>query len=563
MASESPKVSIILPIYNVEQYLTSMLDNILAFDFQDYEVILVDDGSKDSSGRIIDEYGLKDKRFIPIHQKNAGVSEARNAGIRVARGEYIAFYDPDDAVPHDSLGKLYRKGHSINADMVIGVAVEKSLGRKIIYQNSQKLAKQHMIDPADQHFFKTWAIWHKLFRREFLIENDLKFENYNNAEDGVFTYCCLNHADVITGCDTIAYEYYKRPFWETASATQIISNKYLDGLLGSHSRILEEALKIADTPCYLEPLYIRFIENELINGYYRGIWRAESDMIPRLSEITDKYKRHISNNEWNNLLHRHQDLQLENGFRTIEELNENPLVSFVVMSGLSDEELLLLLGSIYNQAVNRFEVLIDKSYQELPEQYKSKINLRRVSQNQAMEMGRGEYMVFVDSPVMYTQESILQMLKIFEKNTDLVMVSSLLIHFQNKQYSVIPCINAGYGFLKFQNKYNNSCDYDILYSNKMFKKMRLKELLHQKGIDIIADKNRIIRDCFHSNKFSKQRRRPIVTSFSEEQICKLAGLAKINSRIMFRNSQNILLEKFQERLKRHLTREDLERLIKL
>lgn len=563
MASESPKVSIILPIYNVEQYLTSMLDNILAFDFQDYEVILVDDGSKDSSGRIIDEYGLKDKRFIPIHQKNAGVSEARNAGIRVARGEYIAFYDPDDAVPLDSLGKLYRKGHSINADMVIGVAVEKSLGRKIIYQNSQKLAKQHMIDPADQHFFKTWAIWHKLFRREFLLENDLKFENYNNAEDGVFTYCCLNHSDVITGCDTIAYEYYKRPFWETASATQIISNKYLDGLLGSHSRILEEASKIADTPCYLEPLYIRFIENELINGYYRGIWRAESDMIPRLSESTAEYRKHITDESWKRLVSRHRDLELENGYKSLEELNKSPLISILIPQGLNPADLKLLLGSIYNQYVNRFEILLDKEYKNIDKAFCDKLNFRTLDKNKMLEESRGKYIIIADCPVMYPQESIYEMLKSLLNDESLDFASSLLVNYQDDKYSDIPCLNAGYGYIGKQNKYNSSCDFDILYCNKIFLKEEIVRMLEEYNYDLIKNRNEIIRKFFHEKKFKKQRRRPVISSLGEAEICKFAGLNKISSRLVLRSAENNFMSNTIEKIKRHITKEDIERFLKI
>ena len=91
-----PKLSIIVPVYKVEQYLHKCIDSILSQTFTDFELILIDDGSPDRCGEICDEYAAKDDRIIVIHQKNRGVSAARNAGLDIARGEYIGFVDSDD-----------------------------------------------------------------------------------------------------------------------------------------------------------------------------------------------------------------------------------------------------------------------------------------------------------------------------------------------------------------------------------------------------------------------------------------------------------------------------------
>ena len=91
-----PKLSIIVPVYKVEQYLHKCIDSILSQTFTDFELILIDDGSPDRCGKICDEYAAKDDRIIVIHQKNQGVSAARNAGLDIARGEYIGFVDSDD-----------------------------------------------------------------------------------------------------------------------------------------------------------------------------------------------------------------------------------------------------------------------------------------------------------------------------------------------------------------------------------------------------------------------------------------------------------------------------------
>ena len=90
--------SVIIPVYNVEKYLTECIDHLLSQDFQDFELILVDDGSKDNSGIICEEYAKKDKRIIVIHQENAGQAVARNTGTAVAQGEYIIYLDSDDYI---------------------------------------------------------------------------------------------------------------------------------------------------------------------------------------------------------------------------------------------------------------------------------------------------------------------------------------------------------------------------------------------------------------------------------------------------------------------------------
>ena len=114
-----PLVSIIIPVYNVELYLSNCIDSILAQSFTDWECILVDDGSKDKSGSICDNYALKDNRIKVIHQNNSGVSVARQVGIDNVCGEYSIHIDPDDWIESNMLEELYNKAKSDDADMVI------------------------------------------------------------------------------------------------------------------------------------------------------------------------------------------------------------------------------------------------------------------------------------------------------------------------------------------------------------------------------------------------------------------------------------------------------------
>ena len=116
---QQPKVSVIVPVYNAEKYISKCVDSILGQTFKDFEIILVDDGSPDGSGVICDEYALRDSRIRVIHKANGGVSSARQCGLDNARGEYTIHADPDDWVEPDMLEALYAKAKAEDADMVI------------------------------------------------------------------------------------------------------------------------------------------------------------------------------------------------------------------------------------------------------------------------------------------------------------------------------------------------------------------------------------------------------------------------------------------------------------
>ena len=483
------KVSIIIPVYNVEQYIEKMLLSLTKQDFKDWEAIIINDGSTDSSQRIIDDFASKDKRIKSFIKQNGGVSSARNMGMELASSEYVVFYDPDDYIPKNSLRNLYNKAKSNNADMVVGVMEEINLGDHLIYMHSQKLAKQNKISPIDEHFFGAWSVCNKMFSLEFLRKHGIKFEDLSNAEDGVFTFEVLKNEPVISGCDTITYNYLKRPFWLEPSATQSISIKYLNGLLDSHDRILKSAELLAKktfgsdeqkSERYLEGLYLRFIEGEIINGFYRWIWRAgdDADLIYKtISERYNSYVRHIGEENYKKLMKGHQDIDLEDGLKSIEEMALSPKISIIITQELMGEKLSKYINSLFIQTFPLFEIFINKNNLKGADYFKNCNNFHILDCEKeaefiksAISKSKGEYISFAKECLLYSKDTLRNMIKIMQERTDLDFASMLVKFYDGKNKKTIQAINGRYGMFSKVAKGSGGLVFDSYITNKLIRK---------------------------------------------------------------------------------------------
>ena len=203
-----PEVSIIIPCYNVEKYLRKCLDSVLSQTFCEWEAICVDDGSPDNCGEILDEYAKIDHRFKIIHQKNAGVSSARNAGLNMATGNWISFIDADDFLAADFYDKSLRTIDECTDVVQSGMQLFGQKNKKISYK--KQLATK--LDDILANVKKCY-ICNKLWRRSFLEENELKFaEDIAYCEDVLFTVTAAFCARKWKFIKYIGYFYRIHPF---------------------------------------------------------------------------------------------------------------------------------------------------------------------------------------------------------------------------------------------------------------------------------------------------------------------------------------------------------------
>lgn len=223
-----PLVSVIIPVYNVEDYLCECVDSAINQTYKNLQIILVDDGSTDSSGKICDDYAEKDERISVVHQKNGGLSVARNTGLSNAKGKYIYFLDSDDYVVDNTIENLVSIADKDKSDIVFFDAVsfadtpDFTVKQNYIRKHKYKTDSGYNIFSAmcqNKEFHS--AVYLMLFKSDFIVNNNLKFAPGLLHEDMIFTYQALCFAKVVSQCDkTLYYRRYRKNSIMTSSKTK-------------------------------------------------------------------------------------------------------------------------------------------------------------------------------------------------------------------------------------------------------------------------------------------------------------------------------------------------------
>lgn len=207
-------ISIIVPVYNVENYLRNCLDSILTCDYSDFEVLLINDGSTDHSGEICDEYADTDARVKVLHQSNRGVSYTRNKGLSVAQGEWIIFVDSDDEVECTWMRKVHELIDMYDADIIkYGYYIDSLTDTVPVVCNDREI---DCLIKGSLNIYRSVEVsayygylWNTVFKRELIA--DLRFdEKLSFCEDHLFTYNYISHVGTMLISPSPLYRYKKR-----------------------------------------------------------------------------------------------------------------------------------------------------------------------------------------------------------------------------------------------------------------------------------------------------------------------------------------------------------------
>lgn len=214
----SVKVSVIIPVYNVDTYLPAFLESLSRQDCAGAEYIFIDDGSTDESGKILDDFQKKEHSFVVIHQSNGGVARARNKGLEIARGEYLCFIDPDDQISDDYLNQLLNYAKLYSADFIFTdtVNIDKgklSLPREIEFPKTiRHIDKNAVICEPQLVFYELLkgtsvglTVWAKLFNKKLFNEN--LFPEQRTSSDSVPCFTAISRAKKIIYINGPRYYY--------------------------------------------------------------------------------------------------------------------------------------------------------------------------------------------------------------------------------------------------------------------------------------------------------------------------------------------------------------------
>lgn len=203
-------ISVVIPVYNAGKYLHRCIESILKQQYSEFELILIDDGSSDDSGRICDEYAIEDKRVLVFHRKNSGASASRNYGIEHANGKYVCFVDADDYVDSDYLSCMLAAVGNDDVDFCLS-GIKRDVGGRISPILCYERQTLQILDLSSDLFLRT--IHHcgpccKLFLKNILIDHHIRFpENISFGEDAIFYFQYLLCCKSIAYVENISYYY--------------------------------------------------------------------------------------------------------------------------------------------------------------------------------------------------------------------------------------------------------------------------------------------------------------------------------------------------------------------
>lgn len=271
------EVSIIIPIYNVEDHLERALNSVIHQTSEDWELILVDDGSTDHSGLIADSYAKKyPEKINVIHQNNQGSGLARNTGLEKAKGNYIYFADPDDYFDNTLIEENLELIHKYDSDMVVfGYKIEDRQGTvkdtklpNIPQFPDQKAFRKHF---RNFYYFSPFSLWSKIYKANFLRENNIQFTDQTLGQDALFNIDVFEHVDSVSVNRNAYYHYIEH---KDSSVHKFRTDRFdLELNIGKH---LEELIEHWE----LKNEFVDLITKEYWNALYQELATVASTRSP-------------------------------------------------------------------------------------------------------------------------------------------------------------------------------------------------------------------------------------------------------------------------------------------
>lgn len=290
---KSDLISVIVPIYNVEDYIENGVNSIINQTYDNLEIILVDDGSKDKSSKIIDELSKLDNRIKVIHKKNGGVSSARNVGLSVASGRYIIFIDGDDYIEYDYIEYFYNLISKDNYDMAFNSKCFNLTNKNRNNNENYKVFNSEILieDIYIGNIGCGVAVWNKIYKKEFLEKNSIKFdEDIWYGEGMLFNINCLIKTQkVIVGENILYHQVFNpnsamRKFNLDSNICGLKSLELQKELLKAHDKIIMNAWKYHKR-CFNYSILKGILKSNTKKEYYSEYKKCKRNLRKNISIV--------------------------------------------------------------------------------------------------------------------------------------------------------------------------------------------------------------------------------------------------------------------------------------
>ena len=537
------KISVIIPAYNTEKYLTEALDSVVSqtMSDSDYEIIIVNDGSSDHTADILEKYKNLYSNITVINKENGGPSSARNAGLDIASGEYIYFFDADDLLINNSLEALYQCAEEKNADLVIGKYNVLTPYKLSPVRTLDNLVCLDNIDKYNTDILQTFALWNKLFRLDLIKQYHLNFKSVSYSEDGIFVMDYVLHCTNITGLDQALIQY--RRFNESigGSITASVSESKIRDYLTAHEMILTCAKEsfLRDFPEYttieeaiadnedINDYLNTIIHKELLillNRFYAKFWTLDSSTAQfLLTQINSKLEL-LNMKELYELRTALPELPLTNLSANPEEVLKHARLT-AVLYGNEDtqEDFLSCLKSLTEQNMVFIKIIVPSSMKTAIQSKNllqkniifTECNSKKELFNEALSTASTPYIIFCDEKIVYSTGAFRHVNKLFSR----LYIDFITEAIYHKNYgSLQPLI---YSHIAADFLASDQCDtlclgMEATLANKFFSVSFLKNNNINFNLDIIEFLNK----CYHTGYYLYKFNEIVIYNDKEESFLK-------------------------------------------
>lgn len=500
------KISVIIPAYNAEKFLVESIESVVNQTIDDFEIIVVDDGSTDSTLDILRNYEKSYEDFTVICQDNRGPAAARNKGLDAAKGEYIYFFDADDVLELDALENLYSTAKRRKSDLVIAKYDIFNQFKHIDIKNIDELVLKKKINKYDLQILWTFSLWNKLFKKQIIDENNFRFKDLCYSEDAEFLMKYVYSANSITGLDKVILHYRRiavNPQDDDSSITATVNSRKISDYITAHDLVLKYAQesilkdfseygslsyameKNSEISLYLNEIVKKELQ-VLLNQFYSKFWNLSNDDIEMIvNEINLKLKM-IDFKSLSELQCTHFDLPLLNLPKKKNEALETACFTAVLYGNESNsEDFIECLNSLTLQNFIRLKIVLPTDMKTRAESFEfSQENIIYIdAENEedlfkkSLECVDTEYIFFCNPKIVYYNSTLRFIYKKFlYSNSD--FISELIYHCNFGEIQPVTLNNIAFNSLSYGNKYNLKLKMDYTLANKFFKVDFLKNTVN-------------------------------------------------------------------------------------